>query len=166
MVMVGRPVPRARVRRAAVTALLVALPASTVSACGSDGPTRSVAQFCATYRSEKQSFTSRYAGLGNQSHPSGAQVLTDLVLGLQSLGDVAVILDKLDKVAPPDIEPDVAAVRDSWKQMQGTLGDEASNAFNPTGLVGAMLKGLLASLESNGSWQRVGAYIQKNCTNA
>jgi hypothetical protein len=134
-------------------------------ASGGDGPIRSVRTFCDTYASEKAQFLSRYSSIGEGgASESGAQVLTDLVLGIQSLGDVSVILAKLDKVAPDDIEPDVAAVQASWKDMQGTLGDEASNAFNPTGLVGAMLKGLLLSAESNGSWQRVGVYIQQHCT--
>jgi hypothetical protein len=123
-----------------------------------------VKNFCDTYTSEKAKFQSKYASIeqqgGNQS--SGA-VLTNLILGLQSLGDAQVILTKLDKVAPNDIQPDVAAVLDSWKNMQSTLGDQASNAFNPAGLLGATLKGMLASAASGGSWTRLGDYITNNC---
>jgi hypothetical protein len=131
---------------------------------GSTAPTRSVKQFCDTYNSEKSKFQSKYAPLESGGTPKTAGgILTDLLMGFQSLGDATVILTKLDKVAPDDIEPDVAAVLDSWKGMQGTLGDEASNAFNPQGLIGAMLKGMLASVESNGSWTRVGNYVQQHC---
>ncbi len=73
------------------------------------------------------------------------------------------IFDRLDKVAPDDIEPDVAAVQKSWDQMMDTLGDEAKNAFNPSGMLGAMVKGMLLSASSNGSWQRLGDYISENC---
>ena len=120
--------------------------------------------FCSTYNSEKSKFQSQYGSLGQSGGTQSAgAALTNLMLGFQSLGDVTVILTKMDKTAPNDIEPDMAAVLDSWKGMQTTLGDEASNAFNPKGLVGAILKGLLASAESNGSWTRVSDYIQRNC---
>jgi hypothetical protein len=135
-----------------------------LAACGgSDGPTRSVQKFCDTYSSQKTSFQSKYAPLESGDPQSGEAVLTDLVMGFRSLGDVTMILTKLDDTAPTDIEPDVAAVLDSWKGMQGTLGDEASNVLNPGGLLGAVLKGLLASVEASGSWNRVGDYIETNC---
>jgi hypothetical protein len=147
-----------------IATALVAVVVVLGGCSGSSVPSRSVKKFCATYNSEKATFQSKYSAVGQGgSAASGTQILTDLILGFQSLGDVSVILAKLDKVAPDDIEPDVAAVQASWKDMQGTLGDEASNAFNPTGLVGAMVKGLLMSVESNGSWQRVGDYVQHNC---
>lgn len=137
------------------------------TACSS-APTRSVKNFCATYTSEKAKFLRTYGPLESQppANESASSVFSNLILGMQSLGDVSIIFDKLDKAAPDDIEPDVAAVRDSWKSMQGTLGDEASNAFNPKGLVGALLKGLLASAESGGSWTRLGQYVQTNCPGA
>jgi uncharacterized lipoprotein YehR (DUF1307 family) len=140
---------------------------ASLAGCGDHAPTRSVEKFCSTYSSEKAKFQKQYSSIGSGgSHESGAKVLTDLILGFQSLGDVSVILDKVDKVAPDDIEPDVSAVQQSWKDMQSTLGDEAGNALNPTGLVGAIFKGTLMSIESNGSWQRVGNYVQQNCSNA
>lgn len=135
-----------------------------LAACSGSEPTRSVTNFCNTYNTEKANFQSKYAPLESGDQPqNGEAVLTDLIMGFQSLGDVSVILTKLDNVAPSDIEPDVAAVLDSWKGMQDSLGDEASNVLNPGGLLGAMLKGLLASVESGGSWNRVGDYIEKNC---
>lgn len=141
----------------------------TIAGCGSSGAstTRSVKNFCDTYRSQKAQFQGKYASLESGATPTNAAgVMTDLVMGLQSLGDVSVILQKLDAVAPPDIEPDVAAVLSSWKSMESTLGDEASNAFNPTGLFGTFVKGLLVSAESGGSWQRLGNYVQQNCGGA
>ncbi len=155
-------------RRQLASIAVIAACAVSVAGCNAPGnaaPTRSAKNFCDTYSSEKAKFQSKYAPLERQSNgnQSSAAVLTDLVMGLQSLGDAQVILTKLDAVAPSDIEPDVAAVLDSWKSMQGTLGDEASNAFNPSGLIGAMVKGMLVSAESGGSWTRLGDYITQNC---
>lgn len=153
-------------RRALAAALATTTVASGLAACGTADQPRTAAGFCKTYTSEKTAFLNKYAALDKPSSTpqSGTQVLTDLVMGVQSLGDVTVILTKLDKAAPSDIEPDVSAVLASWKKMQDTLGDEAGHAFNPTGLVGDLLKGLLVGVESNGSWTRVGDYVSKNCT--
>lgn len=151
--------PRTRTARLGALFGVAAVLAAATACSSSDAPTRSIANFCSTYSAEKSKFLTRYASTGSaQSSP-----LTGLLLGIQSLGDVSVILTKLDRVAPDDIEPDVAAVLDSWKQMEGSMGNEASNALNPTGLLGAMFSGVLSSLESQGSWTRVGDYVTTNC---
>jgi hypothetical protein len=137
---------------------------ASVAACGSNAPTRSITSFCNTYNSEKAKYENKYSSLASGSTPQNAgEIVTDLVMGFQSLGDAVIIFDKLDRVAPMNIEPDVAAVRDSLKNIEGTMGDEASNAFNPQGLLGAVFKGVLSSLESGGSWTRVGNYVQRHC---
>jgi len=153
-----RPMLRAIVAGIAATMALA-------SCSGSDAPTRSVKNFCDTYHSEKSKYQSKYAPLESGTPTSASGIVTDLLMSFQSIGDAEVILTKLDKVAPNDIEPDVSAVLDSWKSMKSTLGDEAGNILNPKGLVGVMLKGLIASAESNGSWTRLGEYVQKNCEN-
>ena len=57
--------------------------------------------------------------------------LTNVILGIQSLGDVSVIFDRLDKVAPDDIEPDVAAVKKSWDQMMDTMATRRRTPSTP-----------------------------------
>jgi len=151
-----------RVRGLVAVAGVVALCATT--GCSSE-PERSAAKFCSTYHSEKAKFQAKYTPMESSSPKDLGGVLTNLMMGFQSLGDGTVIFTKLDKVAPDDIEPDVKAVLDSWKGMQDTMGDEAANAFNPGGLIGTMFKGMLASIESQGSWNRVGDYIQTHCGN-
>lgn len=154
--------PSGRRRPARFTTAAALSMALLAAGCGSggSGSARTVENFCATYSSEKAQFTGKYAPIEKSN---SGNALSNLLLGIQSLGDVKVILTKLDKVAPDDIEPDVAEVLDSWKKMQDTLGDEAGNALNPGGLIGAMLKGLIASIQSQGSWERVGSYVTKNC---
>ena len=75
----------------------------------------------------------------------------------QSIGDTVVLFEKLDKVAPEDIEPDVAAVRDN---IQSQLEAVSGAASDPLGaLVGSLFMGLTAG----GSWQRVSDYVVTNC---
>ncbi len=147
-------------RSVLLSGLVVVVVGPLLQACAGDG--RSVEAFCSTYREEKEKFQDTYSGIGSNSDDPD-QVLTDLMLGIQSLGDVSVILDKLDKVAPEDIEPDVAAVKKSWDDMTAGMGDQASQALNPGGLLGGMLKGLILGAQSNGSWTRVGQYITDHC---
>jgi hypothetical protein len=136
--------------------------AASLSGCSS-ATARSVSNFCSTYHSEKAKFQAKYAPMESSNPQNLGGTLINLMMGFQSIGDGTVIFTKLNKVAPDDIEPDVKAVLDSWKGMQSTMGDEAANAFNPTGMLGAMFKGILASMESQGSWTRVGDYIQTHC---
>src|SRR4051812_43218995 len=101
----------ASVRRLTAATVLLPLVTAGLTACGSSGPTRSVQAFCDTYWSERAQFTDKYSGIGqSDGTDDGTKALEDLLLGIQSLGDVEVILTKLDNVAPNDIEPDVAAV--------------------------------------------------------
>lgn len=131
-------------------------------------PVKTAATFCATYNEEKRTYLQKYESLSTpiaEDDPqAGSKILVNLFMGVQSLGDVTVILTKLEKAAPDDIQPDVAAVLESWKKSQETIGEGASQAFNPKGMVGVLLKGMFASIASNGSWTRVGDYVNENCT--
>jgi hypothetical protein len=122
--------------------------ATTLSACG--GTARSVAAFCATLAKEKQEFLATY---DNTNQPP----LQALIKGLASIGEIPVIFDKLDKVAPADIEPDVAQVRDNFKQQISQLGGVASNPL------GGLAAGLFSSLVAAGTFLRVSNYIAANC---
>jgi hypothetical protein len=67
------------------------------------------------------------------------------------------MFEKLDAVAPPSIEPDVANIVDSLKQEQQAAAQEASNPL------GAMSSGLITAMMSSASWDHVSQYIQQNC---
>ncbi len=146
--------PRQVVRTWGVLLCVVA----SVVAC-SGGEERSVENFCATYQEEKEKFQERYERMDTSDNAT----LSNLLLGIQSLGDVSVVLESLEEAAPPDIEPDMAEVAQSWEEMLDVMGDQAENALNPPGLLGATLKGALMALASQGSWTRVSDYISDNC---
>ena len=113
-----------RSRRASIAGLLViAALVAPLSACSRATP-RSVTAFCTTLAEQKHQFLSTY-------DTSNQDPLQGLVTGLGSLGEIPVIFDRLDKVAPSDIEPDVAAVRDAFKQQIGSIGAWENQAKAP-----------------------------------
>jgi hypothetical protein len=123
---------------------------------------RSAAAFCSTYWEQRQAYIDKYEQAASDMRAAGDQdSLGGLFFGVsmmaQSVGDTVVIFDKLDKVAPMEIEPDVAAVRDS---LQSQMDMAAEMATNP---LGALAQGLFTGLASGGSWQRVSDYTLAHC---
>ena len=64
-----------------------------------------------------------------------------------------------------DIEPDVAAIRDSWKAQidAGTKGGVGLATGSWGDALGGLATGLTSGLTTMGSWQRVGDYVVANC---
>lgn len=123
---------------------------------------RSADAFCDTYWEQTQAFQDRYEQAADDVRTAGEEdalvgVLGGLSMMAQSLGDTVVIFDRLDKVAPSDIEPDVAAVRDSLKAQMGMAGGAATDPL------GSLVQGLFMGLAAGGSWQRVNDYVVANC---
>jgi hypothetical protein len=148
--------------RSSISALLgVLLAASITSACG--GPARSVAAFCQTYNQQKTAYLAKYNAIDSQlnadenSDPLAA-AFGGLGSSLEAMGDVVVIFDRLDQVAPPNIEPDVKAIYNSLVNEENDMSNAASNPL------GALAGGLVTGLMTSGSWQRVGDYVTSNCT--
>ncbi len=138
-----------------VAVAVLSLLAIGISGCGSN---RSVQAFCDTYHEQKTAFIDRYGGstkLGKD--PSLGESFAALANGLASVGDVVVIFDELDKVAPDDIESDVARVRDSIQSQIDGAGGMISDPL------GAVAGGLVSGLTSAGSFQRVSDYVSVNC---
>jgi hypothetical protein len=121
-------------------------------AAGSSPSERSVDAYCATFYGEGSELHNQWAA------SSGGDPLTQVVTLVAVPGDMAVFFDKLDKVAPDDIEPDVAAVRDSLKRQLDSLG--SVSASDPLSTV---LQQFMIGMSSNGSWQRVNDYTASNC---
>jgi hypothetical protein len=71
--------------------------------------------------------------------------------------DLAAFLGKLDRVAPEEIEPDVAALHDALEKQIAAQG--ASGAKTAAGLASS----LVASLTSARALQRVDVWTVKNC---
>ena len=63
-------------------------------------------------------------------------------------------------MAPDDIEPDVAAIRDSMQKQIDRMPDSAKDPL------GGVLGGILAGLTTMGSWERVGNYVTDHCDGA
>lgn len=138
-------------RRSASVAVLV-LAATLVwplAACTRRTP-RSVGAFCSTLADQKHQFLTNYA-------TSSRDPLQSMVTGLASIGEIPVIFERLDRVAPPDIEPDIAAVRDSFKQQIASISGIASNPL------GGLATAFVSSLVAAGPFQRVSDYASKNC---
>jgi hypothetical protein len=136
--------------------------AALLAACGGDsGPTRSVSSFCSTLASEKEAYLSKYDTRADTIESSSlddfSKAFASLGSAVEAMGDAVRIFDRLDRVAPDDIQPDVAAIRDSLQKQIDNAGDAVSNPL------GALAGGLVSGLSTMGSWQRVEDYIETNC---
>jgi hypothetical protein len=138
-----------------IVAVVCVVTAAVAAGCSS-GPTRSVGSFCSTYFAQKQAFLQRFDVSANRNESFG-QAIGGMATGLASLGEIPVIFDRLDKVAPTDIEPDVAAVRDSFKKELDLAGGAISNPL------GALAAGFVTSLVSAGPFRKVSDYVTANC---
>jgi hypothetical protein len=145
------------VRANAWLGLLVAV-VIMATAC-SGGTTRSVAAFCQTFQSEATRFHAKYqaqARASSQTDPlSGLLTATGSLV--QAQGDLAVLFDRLEQVAPGEIEPDVAAVRDAFRQQAEALRQAGGDP------IGALSAGLVGGLQASGSVDRVQTYLQRHC---
>jgi hypothetical protein len=139
-----------------VVALVVLAGGVGVRALASQEPARSAASFCKVYDQQKREYLAKYDA-GNKPASNMNEAFAALGKSVQAIGDVTVIFDHLDKVAPDDIEPDVARVRDSLKQNEQNA---ISNAGNP---LAGLASGLTTALLSSGSWQRVSGYVEAHC---
>lgn len=143
-----------RVRAALFAVVLAGIGLGSVACSG-----RSVDAFCSTYHQQKAAYLARYGNAGQQA--DSGDPAADLLGGAaqlgSALGDIVIMFDRLSKVAPDDIEPDVAAIHDSLqKQIDGASGA----VKDPLGTIGG---GLLQGLTTLGSWQRLEDYVVANC---
>ena len=126
-------------------------------ACGQG---RSVEAFCSTLASETQrlsdKYEARFDAVDAEANPLGS-LLVGVGSLAEGLGDAVVLYDRLERVAPEDIQPEVAAVRDGLQQQVDALSNSAAN---PLGALGA---GLFGGLAMQGSATRVDAYVAQNC---
>jgi hypothetical protein len=123
-------------------------------------PQRSVQAFCDTFKKEGTALHDKYQSAADGITKSSYS-LSSMISGMGSIaqepGDMAVLFDRLDKVAPNDIEPDVAAVRDALKKNNDTASKASGNWLS------AIASSFVTGLQSMGSMQKVDSYITKNC---
>ncbi|HPB73558.1 MAG TPA: hypothetical protein PLX71_11335 [Phycicoccus sp.] len=141
-------------RRLAPLAVIAAL---LPAGCGTP---RTPEAFCTVYHEQKDAYLSKYNAaakdIENTKDPL-TQTFAGLGMALGAMGDVVTIFDKLDKVAPDDIEPDVAKIRDSLQKQIDTAGNSISDPL------GGLASGLMSALTTQGSWQRVNEYVVAHC---
>lgn len=140
----------------AMLILMLVLPFLT-SGCLGMGDKRSVKAFCDTFKTQAIALHTKYAQADQSIKGGGVGYLTGLLTLVQSTGDMVVMFDALDKVAPDDIEPDVAQVLDSMKQAETNNNNALSNPL------GALGSGILIALQSGGAYNAVNSYIGQHC---
>jgi hypothetical protein len=134
------------------------LVAALVVACGETK--RSASAYCHAYAAEKHSYLDKYnqrAAAVEQSDDALGSALVAAASGVEAIGDLRVMFDKLERVAPETVEPDVAAVRDSFAQQLDTLKSAGSNPL------GALLGSLVSGIATSGSFQRVADWTNEHC---
>lgn len=145
-------------------ALLVA--STLVAGCGlvpgAEEDERSPEAFCETYWEQKEQFVEKFNERAELSDQIGeedelAGVLVALGSGIESIGDAVIIFEHLTDHAPDDIRPDVEAIRDALKKSIENTGDSIDNPL------GGLANGLMLSLTTMGSWDRVGKYVVEHC---
>ncbi len=127
------------------------------TACGAG---RSPEAFCTTYQEQKQTFLDKYEKAERdlaKNDDAGAALFGSLAMTFEMFGDIVAIFEALDKVAPQDIEPDVATLRDFFQKQ---IDDAPDAVKNPAG---AALGGLVSGLAVAGPWKRVGEYVTTHC---
>lgn len=125
---------------------------------GGCGAGRSPAAFCSTYDEQKRAFLDKYEK-AERELASGEDLFGGIAMTFEMFGDIVAIFEALDKVAPDDIEPDVAALRDFFQKQIDSAPDAVKNP------AGTLLGGLVSGFAVQGSWKRVGAYVTDHCEN-
>lgn len=125
--------------------------------CLGTGSHRSVKEFCDTFKEQAIALHTKYESADKSIQTGGAGTLAGLVTLVQSTSDFVVMFDALDKVAPDDIEPDVAQVLDSLKQAEENNNDALSDPLKALG------SGMLIALQSGGAFNNVNTYIEQHC---
>ena len=154
----GHSHTRDLIRCTAAILATVALNA-TVVGCGTE---RSPEAFCEVYQSEKQTYVQKYDDRATEAESAGnddplAGALLGVVSSFEALGDAEIFFDKLAKVSPDDIQPDVEKIRDQFKQQTEAMSGAVKDPL------GTFLGGLVSGLTTSGSWTRVGEYVTQHC---
>ena len=123
---------------------------------------RSPEAFCRTLAEEKQRYRDKYSERQDQiADRADKGDLSPLSLAMgtvpEVVEDMAVTFDKLEKVAPDEIRPDVEALRDALERQREALKDLANNPL------GALTRSLTTGLVTLDSWSQVSAYAEEHC---
>lgn len=116
------------------------------------GPERSVESYCQTWKNEGEKLHKKWA-----DQQAGGDPGSSISMLFGAPADLAEFFDKLDEVAPKDIEPDVARYRDAWQKVSDLLGENATDPLS------FLMASLMVSSQSKGAETRINKWTQNNC---
>jgi hypothetical protein len=117
-------------------------------------PPRSVEAYCETFRTEGVRLHKQWNAQQRQAQNPLSGSLSMIAGAPRDLAD---FLNKLEKVAPDDIEPDVVRERDAWLQLANSLGPNATDPLS------FFAEGMMISFQTQGAEQRIDVWTKKNC---
>lgn len=142
------------IKRAIPAMLLATTAAVSLTACGSSGDERSPEAYCRAFYEKAAPIRQSYVDADKNM---SADPVGGILKLIRAPGDMEAIFAGMVDHAPDDIRSDTEQVRDSFKKMQDTEGDALSNPLLAAG------KGIINSLTSAGSFDRVDAYLGRHC---
>lgn len=86
--------------------------------------------FCKVYHAEKAAYVEKNAAALKDvegENDQGTAALKSLLALGTALGDIVVLMDKLAKAAPDDIEPDLRNIHDQLQKQLESAGDNIGN---------------------------------------
>lgn len=136
-------------KRTSVVVLACAILATVLAGCSSG---RSVEAYCRTFKAEGEAF---HSYLGSSSDDPFTQIIK--IVGAPQ--QLAIAFDKLDKVAPEDIEPDVAVLQKAFQYISDHAADNVDNPLK------AIAVAIQMGANTQPSYDRVNQYTTQNCRN-
>ena len=121
---------------------------------------RSTEAYCASVVEQQDELAAKYNTRADELAESDDGLLVLLgaaATAFEAQGDLGVYFDKLERVAPPEIQEDVAAVRDAFKSLADRAADDATNPLEL--LAGSLVEGF----QVQGSLDRVNTFTMDNC---
>ena len=140
---------------AVAAAMLVA--AGLLAGCGS-GP--SVESFCAVTRESTDKMRSSFQEWQQVQASSGAddvKLMSSLMTSLQNAGELKVMFDRLEEVAPDEIHADIVNIQKLYTKAADLSSDVLGNPFGVASELGVEFVYALPSLQA---WE---SYTQANC---
>lgn len=142
--------------RGLALATVVSLALVTAAGCGGSG--RSTEAFCSTLQ---QGLANAHSGAQQIATETGKNALVGLVDAFGSIGDYERFLDRLNGVAPSDIQDDMNTIDTDFHSSLDDTGGAAVGLLigDPTGLA----KILFRQLIHVNSYRRVNDFASQNC---
>jgi len=120
-------------------------------------PDRSVKAYCKTFYDEGVKLHEKWSAQTRQANESD-NVFAAIATVAGSPRDLADYFGKLEKVAPDGIQSDVAAVRDAWRKMADSVGDQGADTLS------MLAAGAFVGLSVAAAEQRVDTWTSSHCT--